>query len=325
MSPHLMNVGRGFGIFRKRFFGAQLELGILPFCGLTSAYYPDTGWSKFEDLRPKLVFYYIGGCLANSVLLVFSISMLAYSGFPIFLYFIFIDVVMIITTLIPTDVHLYGMVFPSDGKRIFLILTQDNQQYHKELFARYRDAITRIAGDRVDPKMIFNNDLRILLLLGKAETELAYRNFDEAVILLNRLLNDENVADSERAYILDILASIVINHRQKQYLTQADDWSREALRLAGNSKTIQGTRGAILIELGEYEEGMRMLLQLTEPNNDPLDIAISSCYLAKAEHRLGNGEQAWNWFKLAEKTGKQVPELSEMFDRVKQELRELLN
>jgi hypothetical protein len=70
---------------------------------------------------------------------------------------------------------------------------------------------------------------------------------------------------------------------------------------------------------------MRMLFQLTEPDNDPLDIAISSCYIAKAEHRLGNNEQAWSWLKLAEKAGEQVHELSEMFARVKQELSESLN
>jgi hypothetical protein len=70
---------------------------------------------------------------------------------------------------------------------------------------------------------------------------------------------------------------------------------------------------------------MRMLFQLTEPDNDPLDIAISSCYLADAEHRLGNNEQAWIWLKLAEKTGKQTPEFSEMFARVKQELSGSLN
>src|SRR5262249_25141103 len=55
------------------------------------------------------------------------------------------------------------------------------------------------------------------------------------------------------------------------------------------------------------------------------DIAISSCYLAKAEHHLGNNEQAWSWLKLAEKAGRQVPELSETFARVKQEPPESLN
>jgi hypothetical protein len=42
-----------------------------------------------------------------------------------------------------------------------------------------------------------------------------------------------------------------------------------------------------------------MLLQLTEPDNHPLDIAISSCYLAKAEHRLGNNEvDPLNWTRF---------------------------
>jgi hypothetical protein len=325
MSPRLMKVGRGFVIFRKRFFGAQLKLGIPPFGGLTYADDPDTGWSTFKDLKPKLIIYLIGGCLANSVLLVFSISMLAYSGFGLFLYFICIDVVVIITNLAPIDVYVYGMKSPTDGKHIFLILTHHNQRYHEELFVHYRKEVSRIAGDRADLQIVFKNNLRILQLLEKAKTELAYRHFDETIIILNRVLNNENIADSERAYILDTLASIVINHRQKQYLTQADGWSQEALRLAGYSKTIQGTRGAILIELGKYEEGKQMLFPLTEPDNDPIDIAISSYYLANAEHRLGNGEQAWRWLKQAEEAGKHAPDLSEMFASVKQELRESLN
>ena len=68
-----------------------------------------------------------------------------------------------------------------------------------------------------------------------------------------------------------------------------------------------------------------MLFQLAEPDNDPLDIAISGCYLAKAERCLGNNGQAWSWLKLAEKAGEQIPELSEMFARVKQELSESLH
>jgi predicted Zn-dependent protease len=177
----------------------------------------------------------------------------------------------------------------------------------------------------VGPYLLLKNDTRTIELFVKAETELAYKHFDEAIALYNRLLGGPNVSGAERVYILDNLASIVIVLGQKQYLTQADVWSQEAMALAGYSKTVRGTRGVVLIELGNYEEGMRMLLHLTEPDNDPLDIAISSCYLAKAEHRLGNGGQAWSWFKLAEKTGKQIPHLSEMFARVKQELRESLN
>jgi predicted Zn-dependent protease len=180
-------------------------------------------------------------------------------------------------------------------------------------------------GNLAGPYILLKNDTKTIELFVKAETEFVYRHFDESIALYNRLLSSPNVSGAERVYILDMLASIVIVHGQKQYLTQADVWSRKAMKIAGNSKTVRGTRGAVLIELGRYEEGMRMLLQLTEPDNHPLDIAISSCYLAKVEHRLGNGEQAWSWFELAEKTGKQIPDLSEMLARAKQELRESLN
>lgn len=323
MSPHLMKVGSGFSISSNRFFGARIELGILPFPldGETRAHYP-TNWSTVGDLKLKLIIYYIGGCLANSILLACSIAMLAHTGFPIFLYFILIEVVMIISSLVPTSILQSGMEHHNDGKKIFLALTKGYQQY---LLTGLQEYLARMDGNLAGPYILLKNDTRTIELFVKAEIEFIYRHFDEAVALYNRLLSSPNVSGAERVYILDMLTSIVIIHGQKQYVAQADVWSQEAMKLAGNSKTVRGTRGAILIELGEYEEGMQMLLQLTEPDNDSIDIAISSCYLAEAEHRLGNGEQAWSWFKLAEKTGKQIPDLSDMFARVKQELRESLN
>jgi predicted Zn-dependent protease len=248
--------------------------------------------------------------------------MLVYTDSPIFLYPICTEVVMIITAIVSRDMLLYGMKLPTDGKQIFFILTQDYQRY---FFTGHQQAITRIAGDRAEPQNLFKNDIRPLELFVKAETELAYRHFDEAIALLNQLLKAENVSGVEKAYMLEILSSIVINHGQKQYLTQADGWSEEAMNLAGYSKTIQGTRGVILIELGRYEEGKQTLLQLTKPDNDPIDTAISSYYLAKAEHSPGNNEQARRWLKQAEQVSKKVPGLAEMFVDIKEELHESLS
>jgi len=232
------------------------------------------------------------------------------------------EVSMIIVALVPTEVHLYGVKFPSDGKKIFFIFTQN---YQRLFFTHHRQEVTRIAGDRAEPRVLFKNDIRTLELFLKAEIELAYRHFDKAIALINKLLNAENASEAERVYLLDLLASVVIILGQKQYLTQADRWSQEAIKLAGYSKTIQGTRGAILVELGKYEEGKQMLLPLTKPGSNPIDIAISGCYLAKADHRLGKREQARTWLKQAEQSSKKVPALSEMFASIKQELHESLN
>jgi peptidase M50-like protein len=325
MSPHLMRVGRGYRLCRKHFFGAQIELGILPFDGVTRAYGP-TNWSTFEDLKPNLIIFYLGGCLANSALLVWLMAMFAHTRFPIFMYFILVEVGMIIVNLIPvsfrsrekkavTKTH-------TDGKQIFFILTKNYQQCFLADLQKY---ITRMDENLAGPQILFKNDTRTMELFVKAETELAYCRYDEAIALYNLLLNGPNVSGAERVYILDILVSIVTIYGQKQYLPQADVRSQEAMKLAGYSKTIQATRGAILIELGKHEEGMRMLFRLTEPDNDPLDVAISGYYLAKAEHRLGNDEKVWSWFKLAEEAGKQASVSSDMFAHVKQELHEPLN
>jgi membrane-associated protease RseP (regulator of RpoE activity) len=50
MSPRLMKVGSGFGISSNRFFGARIELGILPFPieGETRAHFP-TSWSTLRE------------------------------------------------------------------------------------------------------------------------------------------------------------------------------------------------------------------------------------------------------------------------------------
>ena len=322
MSPRLMRIGSGSSIFRKRFFGAQLELCIMPFGGLTYAYHPDTGWSKFEDLKLKLITCYIGGCLANSVLLVCSITMLVYTEFPFFIYFICIEIMMIIISIVPNDGSPYGMKFPSDGKCILLILTNNYQRFFS---AYHQKDIVKITGDRAELQIFFKNDIRTIELFVKAETELAHRHFDKAIALFNQLLIAENASDVEKAYTLDLLASIVIIYGQKQYLDRADRWSQEALKLAGHSKTLQGTRGAVLIEMGQYEEGKQMLLPLTKPGNDPIDIILGSYYLTKADHRLGNNEQARTWLRQAEMVGKNVPVLPEMFASIKQELRESLN
>src|SRR5262249_32660167 len=209
-----------------------------------------------------------------------------------------------------------------DGKQLFFILTEDYQRF---FFCKSSKEITRIAGDRTAPQIFFKNDIRTLELFVKAQTELDYRHFDEAITLLNQLLKAENASDAEKVYILEILASIVISHGQKQYLTQADGWSQEALKLASYSKTVQGTRGAILVELGKYDEGKQMLVPITEPENDPIDIAISNYYLAKADHSLGNSEQAGRWLMQAEMASKKFPGLSETFASIKQELHESFN
>ncbi|MBO0723531.1 MAG: hypothetical protein J2P41_22090, partial [Blastocatellia bacterium] len=63
--------------------------------------------------------------------------------------------------------------------------------------------------------------------------------------------------------------------------------------------------------------GRQLLMPLTDPANDLYDRMVSSYYLALADHRLGNREQALGWLKQAEDIG-----LSRKFEDIKREVYE---
>jgi tetratricopeptide (TPR) repeat protein len=162
---------------------------------------------------------------------------------------------------------------------------------------RYEDKEAKL------PKTFLNNDVKLLLIFSVAQNKLAQGYLEESVQLLLKVLDFEKISQLDRVLILDHLACIVAIDGYKKYLNDADRWSQEALRLASYSKTLKGTRGAILIELGRYDEGKKLLLSLTEPGNDDIDIAVSSCYIAKAEYFIGNIESVNDWFVKANEIG----------------------
>ncbi|MBO0799825.1 MAG: hypothetical protein J2P31_13475, partial [Blastocatellia bacterium] len=225
-------------------------------------------------------------------------------------FFVLEEMILIYKALFEDDSMTDGGRIPFDLSKVIYLFFKN---YRRIFFSAYGSPIIRIIGDRASPQRLFfagyraeikkimgnqpyqipfKNDKRSMELYLKADTEFFYGHYEEVIDKFNQLLKSEYASEAERAHLLDILSSIVINAGQKQYLIEADGWSREAMRLAGYSKTVQGTRGAILIELGKYEEGKQLLLPLTDPANDWFDRMVSSYYLALADHRLGNREQA---------------------------------
>jgi dienelactone hydrolase len=68
-----------------------------------------------------------------------------------------------------------------------------------------------------------------------------------------------------------------------------DEWSDRAMRLGPRIKTIVGSRAAVLVELGRYDEGKALLQKLVSIKTAPVfDALLIRIYLARAEHALGN-------------------------------------
>jgi Tfp pilus assembly protein PilF len=89
-------------------------------------------------------------------------------------------------------------------------------------------------------------------------------------------------------------------------LEEADSFSRQALEEEPWSSYIRGTRGSVLIELGQIEAGVRLVKQAFQ-ENDRNSQALSACYLATAEIRQGNIRSALEYIHKARKRDPNCP------------------
>jgi hypothetical protein len=72
-----------------------------------------------------------------------------------------------------------------------------------------------------------------------------------------------------------------------------EQWSLRALQLGPEVRTLVGSRGAVLVELGRYQEGKALLEGVAfTVDTESFDVLMSSIFLARAEHALGNGAAA---------------------------------
>jgi Peptidase family M50 len=106
----------------------------------------------------------------------------------------------------------------------------------------------------------------------------------------NALLGEISAAElplSERLIVLEALVTIGLVTGDLTYRSELDQWSLTAMQLAPMIKTVRGSRGAALVELGRFEEGKSLLLQVADPSA-PSDYLMGQFFLARAERGLGN-------------------------------------
>ena len=106
-----------------------------------------------------------------------------------------------------------------------------------------------------------------------------------------------------------------------------DEWSERALRLGPKVKTLVGSRGAVLVELGRYREGKALLQTIAAAKAAPLfDALLVRIFLARAEHALGNAAAARSLIAQARalaRAGVRPPAPAAWMRRLQRELREM--
>jgi hypothetical protein len=108
---------------------------------------------------------------------------------------------------------------------------------------------------------------------------------------------------------------------------ELDLWSQRALQLGPKVKTLIASRGAVLIELGRYQEGKALLEIVAFTGGAALtDSLLNRIFLARAEHALDNSAAASGLLAEARaiaKSSVRGPALTAWIGRIEREVRDM--
>ena len=107
-----------------------------------------------------------------------------------------------------------------------------------------------------------------------------------------KLLQQPDLAEELRPTVLNNIAWVNLFMGDADLLLEADLYSLEALQSMPDSPPFKGTRGSVLIELGNVEEGLPFVRAALAGNETPQFKALNLCYIAVEIENLGTATEA---------------------------------
>jgi hypothetical protein len=141
----------------------------------------------------------------------------------------------------------------------------------------------------------------------------------------NGALLEPRLLPEEEMRILDALLTDGLIFADPTLRPMLDQWSLRAVQLGPEIKTLAGTRGAVLVELGRYQEGKALLEPLARADTTPpFDTLMTEIFLAHAEHALGDAGAATELMTRARAAIATQnlfrPNLIELIERIQREI-----
>jgi hypothetical protein len=286
-------IGSGPVVLRRRVGGAQLVLRLVPVGGLVMpAVLPD------PQKRWTMAFFFVGGVLGNIAAIGAVIALHVAGAAPVVLYneagmplivaqagiLVGTQLFFIILSLIPHRASLDGRPMASDGLQLLRLLS--GGFHYAIVLEPYRHSATRLS-------MTSPASSRIANQLARADRRTSEDARREVWAALRRELVEGGLPAEEEMLVLDALVTDGLIFADPTVRPELDQWSLRALQLGPKVKTLIGSRGAVLVELGRYQEG-KQLLETVAFSSDaaPFDALMSQVFLARAAHALGDAALA---------------------------------
>jgi tetratricopeptide (TPR) repeat protein len=209
------------------------------------------------------------------------------------------------TNLWPRTVRIDNRWVPNDGLSMWRTLFARSKALDHEFAAHMLAQVAQVAP--ADP-------VKALALIARTGGMLPVSNLEREVMKIawlfpyhagaaraewSRLEQTERIGETGQADILDSLACIPLFYGLAGLIPEALAAIDRALALDPERITLRGTKGSLLIESDEVDAGERMLHEVQVGSRSENDQAICAWYLALAQNKKGNGEEAARQLRAA--------------------------
>lgn len=310
----MIRIGTGRNLWKFDGWGFRFEIQTTPSGGLVFVAPP-----SLDCLRIKKFVHVAAGPMVN-LLLVGAI--LPFLDFELHDYFpawsnklfpgyalLYANLYVLVINLWPRNARSSFGMSASDGKQLLQALFMSKEKcqslhrtyYLLETGFLYKHGSKEKALECVDQGLELYPNYPLLLsskgalLLEMGELEKALSIFKHALshvdgkqqVLRARLLNDIAYAD--------------VIYGGEECIKEADTYSKDAFDAIGWNAAIRGTRGAVLVAVGQVDEGISLLKESMEQIDVLNGKAQNACLLAEAEYLRGNPELGADYLTEARK------------------------
>ena len=301
-------IGVGKQVFKFRLFGIIFSFHWLPICGITQLAPIDTRWFRLKRFFVYLAGPAVNASIAAAILFIWwdSWREFGFWGLPRPVRIcVWANLWIMAANLWPHQSKILNAA--TDGKQLLKTFSTNQKEAEELQAARFaleamlrRDEHKDFEGalDWCNKGLaLFPENLHLLNVSGVLCLD--QHDFSRAREIFLQLLPRETKPNGTRYIILNNIAYVDALIGDPGLLPEADAYSKEAYAAAPWAPSITGTRGTVLVAMGQIEAGIKLLKESFEKAWSPRSKTENACHLAMAHARLGDRNQADNYLELA--------------------------
>jgi hypothetical protein len=301
-------LGVGKPLFSRKWLGVPFEVRLLPIGGVTFC-----SPIEVRHLRLKRFLVILAGPLTN-VLMVLAVIVIWQGNLRAFDFwqlpelprlFVWTNGLVLVVNLWPHQPKgAFGA--PTDGKQLLQTLSFKKEFITELQATRFvleglacRERLD-VAGARewCDKGLgLYPQEFSLLNLSGI--NHLDAQRYAEARTVFLQLLAQESKPTGRRYLMLNNVAYAGALSRNPEWLPEADAFSNEAYAALPWVPAIVGTRGTVLVEMGQYPEGIKLLQEAFERADNAVSKGENAAHLAVAHAKNGDLAQGGRYLNLA--------------------------